>query len=215
MQYLGLAVVVGFIALLTALIAARMLAAGHWLLGWLRGTLGMLVLALAGLVGLIAWDVTTYRPLTLGAPLASLTFQADGKQRYQVRVEEGRQVRFVTLEGDLWQLDVRALHWRGIANLIGLEPGYRLEKLSGRYLAVEQQDKAHHPQVALGRSWGDVDFWAWLQHCQCAPLVLETQPRRVSYLPISDGAKYSIEMAPTGLLAKPANAAAEQAMKDW
>ena len=53
MQYLGLAVVVGFIALLTALIAARMLAAGHWLLGWLRGTLGMLVLALAGLVGLI------------------------------------------------------------------------------------------------------------------------------------------------------------------
>lgn len=215
MQYLGLAVVVALLALITALIAVRMLVGGHWLLGWLRGTVGMLILVLGGLIGLIAWDLTTYRPLEQGAPLVSLTFQADGQQRYQVKVEEGQQTRFVTLEGDLWQLDLRALHWKGLATLIGLKPGYRLEKLSGRYLAVEQQDQARHPHVELGRSRAGVDFWAWLQHCQCAPLLLEAQPRRVSYLPITDGATYAVEMAPTGLLAKPANAAAEQAMKDW
>ena len=215
MQYLGLAVVVALLALGTALIAVRMLAAGHWLLGWLRGTFGMLILALGGLIGLIAWDITTYQPLIQGTPLASLSFQADGQQRYQVKVAEGREIRFITLEGDLWQLDLRELRWKGLATLIGLEPGYRLEKLSGRYLAVEQQDQAHHPYVALGHSWGGMDFWAWLQHCRCAPLMLETQPRRVSYLPIADGAEYTVEMAPTGLLAKPMNTAAERAMKDW
>ena len=120
MQYMGLAVVVASSALLIALIAARVLAGGHWLLGWLRGTLGMSVLVIAGLIGLIAWDVTTYQPLVQGAPLVSLSFQADGQQRYQVKVEEGSRIRYVVLEGDLWQLDVRALHWKGLASLIGL-----------------------------------------------------------------------------------------------
>jgi len=32
---------------------------------------------------------------------------------------------------------------------------------------------------------------------------------------MTDGAKYNLEMAPTGLLAKPANAAAEHAMTAW
>lgn len=215
MQYIGLAVVVALLAMITALVAVRMLAGGNWLLGWLRGTLGMLILSLAGLVGLIAWDVTTYRPLNHGTPLASLTFQADGQQRYQVKLQEGQNTRLVTLEGDLWQLDLRALHWKGLAALIGLEPGYRLERLSGRYLAVEQQDQALRPYVQLGHSRAGVDFWAWLQRCQCAPLMLEAQLRRVSYLPITDGAVYTVEMAPTGLLAKPASVAAEQAMKGW
>ncbi|WP_417781256.1 hypothetical protein [Stutzerimonas xanthomarina] len=215
MQYLGLAVVVALLAIVTTLIAARMLAGGHWLLGWLRGTVGMLVLLLAGLIGLVAWDVTTYQPLDHGTPLASLTFKADGQQRYQVKVQERQNTRFVTLEGDLWQLDLRALHWKGLAALIGLEHGYRLERLSGRYLAVEQQDQARRPYVQLGHSRAGVDFWAWLHRCQCTPLMLEAQPRRVSYLPIADGAVYTVEMAPTGLLAIPANVAAEQAMKDW
>lgn len=215
MQYMGLAVFVALLALISALIAVRMLAGGQWLLGWLRGTFGMLVLALGGVIGLIAWDVATYQPLAQGTPLASLSFQADGQQRYQVKVEEGRQIRFVTLEGDLWQLDLRAFRWKGLATFIGLKPGYRLEKLSGRYLAVEQQDETRHPQVELGHSRAGVDFWAWLQRCQCASRIIEAQPRRVSYLPIADGATYTLEIGPIGLLAKPVNAAADEAMKSW
>jgi len=215
MQYLGLAVVVALVALLTALIAVRMLAGGSWLLGWLRGTAGMLVLSLAAVVGLVAWDVKTYKPLDPAKPLASLTFEADGQQRYQVKVEEGQEIRYVTLEGDLWQLDMRALQWKGLAALIGLEPGYRLERLSGRYLAVEQQDQAPRPYVKLASSKAGVDPWEWLQRCRCGSMVVEPKQRRVSFLPIADGAVYTVEMAPTGLLAKPASPAAEQAMTGW
>lgn len=215
MQYLGLAVVIALLALIAALIAVRMLAGGKWLLGWLRGTFGMLVLGLAALAGLVAWDVSTYQPLRTGAPVVSLAFEADGQQRYQVRVEEGQSVRFVTLEGDLWQLDVNAFNWKGLAALIGLEPGYRLAALSGRYLAVEQQDQWRHPYVALAESRAGVDTWRWLQRCQCAPLLVEAQPRRVSFLPIADGAEYEVEMTSSGLLAKPANVPAERALEQW
>lgn len=215
MQYVGLAVFIALLALLIGLVAMRILAGGPWLLGWLRGTFAMAILVLAALAGLVAWDFTSYRHLEPQAPLASLTFQADGQQRYQVTVSQDQRTRFVTLEGDLWQLDLRALRWNGLAALIGLQPGYRLERLSGRYLAVEQQDQARHPYVTLGHSQGGVDFWAWLQRCQCGSPVLEAQLRRASYLPMADGAEYSVEMTPTGLLAKPMNAAAEQALKEW
>lgn len=215
MQYLGLAVAVALVGVIILWIALRMLFGGNWLLGWLRGTTGLLVLAGAALIGLVAWDVCSYRALPEDTPVATLSFEADGAQRYQVRVEQGGEVRFVTLEGDLWQLDARILRWKGVATLIGLEPGYRLHRLSGRYLAVEQQDQARFAQAVLSQSPLNADFWKWLQACQCASLILEAQPQRVTYMPIADGAAYRIQMAPTGLLASPANAAAEQALKDW
>src|SRR5690606_464051 len=125
MQYLGLAVAIAVVGLIILWIALRMLFGGNWLLGWLRGTIGLLVLAGAALIGLVAWDVYSYRPLPDGTPLATLSFEADGDQRYQVKIEQGRQLQFATLEGDLWQLDARVLRWKGVATLIGLEPGYR------------------------------------------------------------------------------------------
>ena len=42
--------------------------------------------------------------------------------------------------------------WKGLAELIGLEPGYRLERLSGRFLAIEQQALAQHGRVQLAES---------------------------------------------------------------
>jgi len=215
MQYLGLAVVIALVGLIILWIALRMLFGGHWLLGWLRGTIGLLVLAGAAITGLIAWDIFSYRSLPEGSPVATLSFEADGAQRYKVRIEQGKELRFATLEGDLWQLDARILRWKGIATLIGLEPGYRLHKLSGRYLAVEQQDQARYAEAVLAQSPLDADFWNWLRTCQCTSLVLEAQPQRVTFMPIADGASYRIEMNPTGLLASPANAAAEQVLKGW
>lgn len=215
MQYLGLAVGVAFLSMVVALVAVRVLFGGQWLLGWLRGTFGLLLLGLGALIGLVAWDLTSYEAFSPERPVARLQFQADGQQRYQVRLEQNGESRQLSLEGDLWQLDIRVLQWKGLAALIGLENGLRLQTLAGRYLAVEQQERARNTRAELAQSLPGVDFWAWLQQCQCMPLLVEAQHRRVSFLPIADGAEYAIEMTPTGPLAKPVNATAEQALKDW
>lgn len=215
MQYVGLGIVVALLALVIAVVALRVLIGGNWLLGWLRGTTGMLVLALAAGVGLVAWDLASYRPLPDGVPLAALSFKADGAQRYQVLLSQAERTQFVTLEGDLWQADLREIRWKGLLSLIGLEPGYRLQSLSGRYLAVEQQDKAYQPVVQLAHSLGGIDFWAWLQRCRCGSMLVETKARRITYQPMADGATYSVQMVPTGLLVKPASSAAEQALTAW
>ncbi|MBC9250313.1 hypothetical protein A9179_08525 [Pseudomonas alcaligenes] len=215
MQYDGLAWFVGLLALLALFIAARILLARNWFLGWLRGTCGLAFVLLAGLVGVIAYDLLSYSALPQGKPLLTLSFASDGPQRYRVNLLEGGEEREVLLEGDMWQLDGRLLRWKGLAALIGLQPGYRLEKLSGRFLAIEQQESARHAQVALAASPYGIDLWRWLRLGQHDLFLFDPQAARVTYLPIADGAMFSVSLSPTGLLAQPMNQAANQALQDW
>ncbi len=215
MQYDGLAWFTGLLALLALFIAARILFAPNWFLAWLRGTAGLAFLALALLIGVIAYDLRRYDPQVQDKPLVTLSFSADGPQRYRVNLLEGGEEREVTLEGDLWQLDARLLGWKGLAALIGLQPGYRLEKLSGRFLAIEQQQSARFARVALAESPYGIDLWRWLRLGQRDLFLFEPQAARVTYLPIADGAVFSVSLGPTGLMAQPMNQVAQQALKDW
>ncbi|WP_226686674.1 hypothetical protein [Stutzerimonas stutzeri] len=215
MQYLGLAIVIALLAIIVLLVALRLLLGGHWFMGWLRGTCGFLVLVFAGLIGLIGYDVSTYAALPDKEPLVTLSFQVQGPQRYEVSLEQGNETRTLMLEGDLWQLDLHLLRWKSLAELIGLESGYRLERLSGRYLAVEQQNLSRHGRVVLSENPLGLDIWDALQLERRDLYFLEPQVLRVDYMPIADGAVYAVELAPTGLLAKPLNAAATEALKNW
>lgn len=215
MQYDGLAWFTGLLALLALFIAARILFSRHWFLAWLRGSIGLAFLALALLIGVMAYDLRSYDAQMSDRPLVTLSFSADGPQRYRVRLLEGSEEREVLLEGDLWQLDARLLGWKGLAALIGLEPGYRLEKLSGRFLAIEQQENARYAQVQLAQSPYGIDLWRWLRLSQHDLFLFEPQAARVTYLPIANGAVFSVRLTPTGLLAQPMNQVAKQALKDW
>ncbi|WP_277374804.1 hypothetical protein [Pseudomonas sp. AA-38] len=215
MQYNGLAWATALLAVLALLVALRILLNSGWFLGWLRGTCGLAFLALATLVGLVAYDLYSYSPLPDDKPLVTLSFKADGPQRYSVTLLEGGRERKVTLEGDMWQLDGRLIRWKGIAALIGLQPGYRLERLSGRFLAIEQQALAQHGRVQLAQSLYGIDLWRWLRLNQRDLFLFEPQALRVTYLPIAADATYSVRLTPTGLLAEPMNPAAEAALKNW
>ncbi|OHC26675.1 MAG: hypothetical protein A2Y50_09915 [Pseudomonadales bacterium RIFCSPLOWO2_12_59_9] len=215
MQYDGLALGVALLALLALLIAARILFNPNWFLGWLRGCCGLAFIGGAVFIGLIAHDVRSYQALPQDKPVLTVSFQAQGPQSYQVSLQEGANERQVSLEGDLWQLDARLLQWKGLAGLIGLQPGYRLEKLSGRFLAIEQQDMAQHTVANLAQSPYGIDLWRWLRAGQHDLFVLDAQARRVTYLPMADQAVYSVSLTPTGLLAQPLNQVATQALKDW
>lgn len=213
MQYDGLAWVVAFMALLALMVAARILFDRHWFLGWLRGTAGMLFVAIAALVALVAWDLRSYDPLPAERPLATLSFHKVAEQRYEVTLLQGNDERRVELAGDLWQLDARVLDWKGLARLIGMAPGYRLQDLSGRFLAVEQQSFGR--KVSLVSDAPVVDFWRWLRDGQHDLLTFVPKAGRVNYLPMADQAVFAVRYGASGLTAEPMNAAANQALKEW
>lgn len=203
------------VGMLVLIVAARLLFDRDWLLGWLRGTLGLAFLATAGVIGLIACDLFSYRALPEDGRLALVSFHADGLQHYRVDIEEGNKTRSTTLDGDLWQLDARLFKWKGLAALIGLEPGYRLDRLSGRYLAIEQQQLAHNIKVTLAESPGDIDTWRWLRLSRHDLGLFDPQALRVTFLPMADNATYALDLKPIGLLVQPLSPEAHQAMKDW
>jgi hypothetical protein len=215
MQFIGLGIGIAILALVVLLFATRILFDKHWLMGWLRGMFGLTLLSAAVAGGLIAYDISTYQEIPSDKPLLMLSAQAEGVQRYRVNIIEGAVERNFLLDGDLWQLDVRQLKWKGLADLIGLNQGYRLEVLSGRFLSIEQQELAQFTHVELAKSLYGADFWKGLRNFNKDLFVVDANALRVNYLPIADGAVYSVSLTPTGLLAKPLNSAAQQAVKDW
>lgn len=210
MQYNGLAWAVALIALLVMTLGGRILLRRGWFLGWLRGTCGLLLLAV--LAAVVAWDLRSYAALPpAGEALLSLSVNAQGAQRYRVTLQEREAQRNVIVNGELWQLDARVFGWKGLATLIGLRPGYRLESLSARYRDIEPGG-AEPSRIALARSPYGIDLWRWLREAGADLFLFDARGARVAFLPLVDGAVYRVRLTSEGLLAEPQNEPARAAL---
>ncbi|AQZ95497.1 hypothetical protein ACFSB1_00675 [Halopseudomonas phragmitis] len=213
MQYLGLAVLVGVVALLMLLIVLRLGWRPGWWLAWLKGNLLVLGLAASLAIGLAAWDLHYYRPLEGDGTVATLELRQLGPQRYEVLVNEAGKTRRLTLDGDQWELDAQVLRWAGLPHVLGLQDGYRLHRLRGRYLALEQQrqqDAQLNSQLHATPTWRDL--WQWLDQLN-ADLWLRADAFTVRFMPLADGARFAIESGVTGLTPVPLNPAAVEALQ--
>lgn len=215
MQYIGLAVVVALFAALVAFVALQLLLGSAWLLGFVRGTLGLTILAFAGAIALAAYEFSNFRPVPDQAPLAVVTFQAQGPDVYEAVVQVGDDRQTVLIEGQRWQLHLRMLAWKHIADLIGLDAGYRPDALVGRYMTVEQQRLSRLEHADLAEHPFGLDVWAALGLSERNLLVLDPRELRHSYMPLADGASFAIERMSTGLVVEPLNDQATRALADW
>lgn len=212
MQFYGLA---ALLVLLVFLILAVVIARGwrlEWLLPWLKGSLLLLALAFSAMLSVAAWEMQQFKTLESVSTVATLEFREVGPQLFEVElsgVESGR----VRLNGDQWELDAQVLRWRGFGHAIGLQDGYRLHRLAGRYLALEQQRSADAPLSGLLNatpSWSDL--WYWLDRSG-NQVLLEADAFTLRFMPMTDGARYGLEIGATGLTPVPLNQAAIDALK--
>ena len=81
------------------------------------------------------------------------------------------------------------LKWRGFANLLGLDARYRLERLGGRYVEIEQERSAARSVYALGAAPA-LDLWLLARaYPRWLPFV-DAVYGSATYLPMADGARY-------------------------
>lgn len=209
---LVLLVVFGLVLLLAGF---RRLFRGRLVGGTGRLVGSTLMLAGAALIVAVGMNLHTYHRLTIERPVATFDFERLGSQRYRVVISEpeGPSRRYV-LEGDEWQLDARILKWHGIANLMGLDAGYRLERISGRYRSTEEANRRRHRAFDLSRERG-VDVWqVAMQHRDWVPWV-DAIYGNATYLPMADGAEFSVWVNQSGLVGRPSNEVAKQAVRNW
>lgn len=214
-----LLLLIGILLLLKALLRLwqkRLLAAG------VRGFGSVICLGTALLALLLALNIHTYQRLTYEKPLARLSFSEQGPQQYQASLEyldnngktAGNVQEEYLLTGDEWQLDARVLRWKPALQILGLNAMYRLERLNGRYAAVEDEQSQPRSVYALAQERG-LDIWTLTRHYRRWLNWVDAYYGSAAYLPMEDGAVYIIVINQSGLVARPANDIAEQAVQRW
>lgn len=203
------AALLGALALATTVALVRSLRARRPLraLNRLLATAVLGSVAIAAL--LLALALHGYGRLTTEVEVARLSFVQTAPWAFQATVDLPDGERQVwPLTGDEWQLDARVVKWKPWAVLAGLDPVYKLDRISGRYRDVELERREARSVHDLG---GDstLDLWRLAErHPHWLPFV-DTEYGSGAYLPMRDGASYQVTLSPLGgLVARPLAATA-------
>lgn len=201
------------LVLVVVLISLKTLLSRGWFVKWCKGTFGFALLALAVFVALIATDMFMYFHATDGEVIATLSFKERNKQLYEVELMQpaaGRQQ--FELAGDQWQLDVKML---SLGNLFpGQTPSYKLDRISGRYLSLEQEQADIRTVYGIKQSDIEgIDTWYLASVLKLSFLV--AKQGSAAFMPMADGAIYQVKINAQGIRAEPVNGQAERAVSEW
>ncbi len=187
--------------------------------GSLQGLAGLLFISLAVLAISIAMNLYTYSVFNKEELVADVRFESIGPQYYRIYFSPaGEPARLFEMRGDEWQLDARLLKWHGVANMLGMQTVYRLERLSGRYRSVEQEREGVRSVHSLAETKG-LDLWTWSrEHQQSIPLIGEVVDAvygSAAYMPMANRAQFKVTVSHSGLIIRPSNEIARQTIETW
>lgn len=186
--------------------------------GWssrlLRLLISCLLLLSAALLGVLGTALFGYARLLQETEVATISVQKLGPQQFTVELEtaDGARQRF-ELGGDQWQLDARVLRWKLPALLAGAPSLYRLERLSSRHVDIAQEREALRSVHDLGEH-AFPDLWTLRRQFPQYLDFVDADFGSGAYLPLVDGARYSVSLGPRGgLVARPADAETEALLR--
>jgi hypothetical protein len=171
--------------------------------------------AMGGATLLLAFSYYGYDRLTDEQLVSQILFTSVAPGEYSARLMiSGEPDRLLRLRGDEWQLDARVVNWKPPATLLGLDPVYQLERLSGRYATVG--DELTEPRTVHSLLQDTpLDVWTVARKFPRLLPGVDAYYGTATYLPMADGARFEVRMTRTALIARPVNEAARQAVGDW
>ncbi|MEE9141977.1 MAG: hypothetical protein V3U59_04620 [Gammaproteobacteria bacterium] len=209
---IALTALLGVIAFIRGL---AMIARGRVMGAGIRAVFGVALIGLATFTALVALNLATYYNLTSEQTVVELTFEQTGPQRFKtwVRFPDGTFKEFA-LAGDEWQFDARVLKWDDRLTAIGFESLYRPDRLSGRFTEVIDETQQPHTVYKIAEHSG-VDLWKLAQDYGHWIDFVDASYGSATYLPMTDGGRYTVTMGATGLISRPENEPAEEAVARW
>ena len=207
--------VFGLIGCLFLIAAVRRFRLGRMTSGFVTGASALALFALAGCALLIGINLRGYQRLTAEQPAGDLQLARVGAHQYSgiLTYPSGESAVFF-LRGDEWQVDARLIKWTAIANLAGFDTVYQLERISGRYSAIE--DERSQPRTVYDlNSPGQIDLWGLIHRYHSWLPWFDALYGSATYLPMADKADYEIMVSQSGLVARPLNEAARVAVGSW
>jgi len=171
--------------------------------------------AMGGASIMLAFSYYGYGRLVEEQQVAMIEFTQSAPEVYTARVMiDDRLDRLYELKGNEWQMDARVIIWKPPATLLGLDPIYQLDRLSGRYSDLEDEMTAERTVYSLSDEI-PLDVWyVAREHPKLMPGV-DAHYGTATYLPMADRARYAVTLTRTALIARPVNEAAKDAVGNW
>src|SRR6202020_1562991 len=205
-------VVFGLIGLLLLIVAVRRFRVMNVGSGVFSGTMAIVFIVLAAAVFGLVVDLRTYQRLTSEAPVGELDLSRVAPHQYDaVLTYPNGTVAVFFLRGDEWQVDARILKWQGSVNLLGFDAALRLDRISGRYTNIE--DERSQPRTVYQLHPPEtIDLWELAHRYHRWLPWVDALYGSATFLPMADKGSYEISASQTGLLARPLNEPARDAV---
>ncbi|MBL4711646.1 MAG: cation/multidrug efflux pump [Gammaproteobacteria bacterium] len=217
-----ISVLIAVVGLAFTLTAGKRLFQRRFVNGVGLGFSGLFFLVLATSSFLLASNLYTYQRLVYEQAVAEITFEKRANQEYRavIKALDDDSQHVVIMHGDEWQLDAQVLIWQGVATLLGFDANYRLHRISGRYLDINEERQRPRSVYSLVKKSAYIedqrfDLWQFAHQHQNWLQWVDAAYGSAVFLPMSDDAKYTIAISRTGLIARPANEEARHAVSEW
>ncbi|MCK5669652.1 MAG: cation/multidrug efflux pump [Gammaproteobacteria bacterium] len=161
-------------------------------------------------------NLYTYSRIIHEQDVAEIVFAEISPQYYSATLYSGNERRSAKyiIKGDEWQLDARIIKWKSPVYLAGLDPLYRLERISGRYSNIQEEKTGIRTVYSLTENQG-LDIWSIMKKYPSWIPWIDAYYGSATYLPMSDKARFKITLSQTGLLARPVNDPAKEIIQFW
>jgi len=176
---------------------------------------GVVTGALGGASVLLSFSYYGYGRLIDEQPVSQIEFSRSAPGVYTARVMiDGEMDRLLDLRGDEWQMDARVINWKPPATLLGLDPIYQLDRLSGRYSDIDDEMSQERTVHALSEE-SELDVWRIARKFPALMPGIDAYYGTATYLPMADGARFEVRLTRTALIARPMNEQAREAIGQW
>jgi hypothetical protein len=215
MTFTALIIVLALAGILFLVAAVRRLRRRRILGGAMHGATALVLILLSVCALLIADNLRSYQRLTFEQPAGELQLSRVGEREFNavLTYPSGERANFA-LRGDEWQVEARVLKWHALANLVGFDTAYRLERISGRYVRIEDERSQARTVYSLNPPQR-IDPWDLVHRYHSWVPWVDALYGSATFLPMADGALYEIKVTQSGLIGRPLNQTARDAVGSW
>ncbi len=164
---------------------------------------------------MLAFSYYGYGRLVDEQTIGKIAFTQSAPEQFVARLMlDDQQDRTFELLGNEWQMDARVVTWKPPATMLGLDPIFQLDRLSGRYSSLDDERSKVRSVHSLSEPIA-MDVWQFARKYPKLMPGVDAHYGTATYLPMVHGAVFEVTMTRTGLIARPVNEEAEKAVGEW